>query len=109
MTEQGASVSHEDEDPKDGDFAIVEDVEQPGSKSPYRAINIPQHREQTRRYLALVLTLLLSLVVLGAGGLVAANYPGEEIRSFLEVVFTPLVTLTASVLGFYFGSTDDRR
>lgn len=108
MDRRDSSSNHEDEAPTDGDFGIVEEVEQPGSKSPYRAINIPQHREQTRRYLALVLTLLLSVVVLGAGGLVIASYPGEEIGGLLDVVFTPLVTLTASVLGFYFGSTDDR-
>jgi hypothetical protein len=48
---------------------------------------------------------ILAILTLGTGWFVAV-YPGKEtaIESFLKLVFTPLIGLVGSVIGFYFGS-----
>jgi len=48
---------------------------------------------------------LLSILTLGTGWFVA-NYPNKEmaVEAFLKLVFTPLIGLVGSVVGFYFGS-----
>lgn len=48
---------------------------------------------------------LLIILTLGTGWYVA-NYPGKEraIEAFLKLVFTPVIGLVGSVVGFYFGS-----
>jgi hypothetical protein len=48
---------------------------------------------------------ILAILTLGTGWYVAA-YPGKEtaIENFLKLVFTPIIGLVGSVIGFYFGS-----
>lgn len=55
--------------------------------------------------LAAGLLAILAIVVLGAGWYVAA-FPSKEpaVESYLKLVFTPIVGLVGSVVGFYFGS-----
>lgn len=59
----------------------------------------------TRLALAGGLLGILAVLTLGSGWFVA-NYPGKEmaIEAFLKLVFTPLLGLVGSVVGFYFGS-----
>lgn len=59
----------------------------------------------TRVALAGSLVGLLIILTLGTGWF-AVDYPGKEkyIESFLKLVFTPIVGLVGSVVGFYFGS-----
>jgi hypothetical protein len=59
----------------------------------------------TRVMLALLLVALLVVLTLGAGLYVAIT-PSKEpaIEAFLKLVFTPIVGLVGSVVGFYFGS-----
>lgn len=59
----------------------------------------------TRVALAGSLVGLLAVLALGAGWF-AVSYPSREptIESFLKLVFTPVVGLVGSVVGFYFGS-----
>jgi hypothetical protein len=48
---------------------------------------------------------ILAVVTVGTGWFVAV-YPSKEpaIESFLKLVFTPLIGLVGSIVGFYFGS-----
>lgn len=48
---------------------------------------------------------ILAILTIGTGWFVAA-YPSKEaaIESFLKLVFTPIIGLVGSVIGFYFGS-----
>lgn len=55
--------------------------------------------------LALVLVGLLVVLTLGAGYYVATAPAKEQaIETYLKLVFTPVVGLVGSVVGFYFGS-----
>lgn len=70
--------------------------------------SLADKRENVRGKLAQGLTLLLAVVVLGAGAvLVAAPDRLEVMSEFLKIVFTPLVGLVGSAIGFYFGSRAD--
>jgi hypothetical protein len=60
-----------------------------------------------RLSIALVLVGLLVVLTLGAGIVVAVSSKPNiepEVESFLKFVFTPVVGLVGSVVGFYFGS-----
>jgi hypothetical protein len=59
----------------------------------------------TRLALAGGLLAILGVLTLGTGWFVA-NYPDKEkaIEAFLQLVFTPLIGLVGSVVGFYFGT-----
>lgn len=59
----------------------------------------------TRLVLAGGLVALLIVLTIGAGVYVA-TYPSKEpaVESFLKLVFTPIVGLVGSVVGFYFGA-----
>ena len=48
---------------------------------------------------------ILAIVTIGTGWFVAV-YPSKEpaIENFLKLVFTPIIGLVGSVIGFYFGS-----
>lgn len=61
--------------------------------------------DYTRVFLAGALVVILAILVVGAGAFVAV-YPKNEpsLESFLKLVFTPIVGLVGSVVGFYFGS-----
>lgn len=59
----------------------------------------------TRLALAGGLLVILAVLTLGTGWFVV-NYPTKEkaIQAFLQLVFTPILGLVGSVVGFYFGS-----
>jgi hypothetical protein len=59
----------------------------------------------TRIALAGSLVGILAVLTLGAGWFVV-NYPAREktVEAFLQLVFTPIIGLVGSVIGFYFGS-----
>ena len=90
---------------RSGAFDIIEVVEL--DPIPVKVTAAPlQHREHTRRILAYSLLALLAAVVVYAGVLVSLHYQLEAVRGYLDLVFGSLVTLTASVLGFYFGAAE---
>jgi hypothetical protein len=64
-----------------------------------------QLEDYTRIALAGALVGLLAVVTL-VPGFYIATYPSKEaaIESFLKLVFTPIVGLVGSVVGFYFGA-----
>ncbi len=59
----------------------------------------------TRVALAGGLLGILAILTLGTAWF-AVNYPSKEkaIESFLQLVFTPIVGLVGSIVGFYFGA-----
>ena len=59
----------------------------------------------TRVALAGGLLAILAILTLGSAWFVL-NYPTKEkaVESFLQLVFTPIVGLVGSVVGFYFGA-----
>jgi hypothetical protein len=65
----------------------------------------PTITDWARISLAGALLGILAILTLGTGWFVAV-YPSKEtaIESFLKLVFTPLIGLVGSVIGFYFGS-----
>lgn len=73
-------------------------------------VSVEAHRETTRGQLARWLMGLLTLTVLVILGLAAAEVLGIKnksdlsIQAIAEVTLTPVVTLTGTALGFYFGA-----
>jgi hypothetical protein len=64
---------------------------------------IEGHRETTRRWLALILVIVFASAVLFSLASVVLGAPVDDVKSVLEVLIPPLVALTGSVVGFYFG------
>lgn len=61
-------------------------------------------REKTRSQLALGLFLLLALVALSLIGLTAWHRLGiDETKDLVEGILSPLIAVTGTALGFYFG------
>ena len=61
-------------------------------------------RERMRGALALVLLALFGLVIVFAtSALWLQRIAIEDLKSFLEMIFTPLIALVGSVIGFYYG------
>ncbi len=68
---------------------------------------LERRREDTRRWLAFALVATFAIVVLVAlGAVVLGGTSVDDIKSILEVLIPPLVALTGSALGFYFGSRE---
>lgn len=65
----------------------------------------PTFTDWARISLAGSLIAILAVLTLGTAWFVAV-YPSKEpaIESFLKLVFTPIIGLVGSVIGFYFGS-----
>jgi hypothetical protein len=62
------------------------------------------HREETRRWLAMALVGLFSGVTVLAMLAVVFDWTDVgNVKSLLEVIVPPIVALTGSALGFYFG------
>lgn len=88
----------ESQDPDD----IVE-FEQPSNKQVFKASE-PTHMDSTRRWIAYGLVLLLATItIIGALGWWRHGEDPERIQSF-AIIFSPVVTLVGTVLGFYFSS-----
>jgi hypothetical protein len=63
-----------------------------------------RHRETTRRWLAMALVGLFSVVtLLSLMSVVFEWVEVDSVKSLLEVLIPPIVALTGSALGFYFG------
>lgn len=78
----------------------VEITSRPDTK-PY---NPEPHREVMRSTLAITLVLLLAMLIgLASYALIWGKIPIADIKSFLELIFTPLVALVGSAIGFYYG------
>jgi len=72
--------------------------------------SIPEAREQTRATLAGGLAVLLGIVGLLLMILTAAgSLTLGEAKDLAEVIFSPIVVLTGTALGFYFGVHQDGR
>lgn len=78
----------------------------------YEPPTVTSVEDWTRVWLAAGLVVLLSILTLGAGLFVAIDPTKQAaIENFLKLVFTPVVGLVGTVLGFYFGSrtkTDEK-
>lgn len=70
---------------------------------PYRfPVSTEHHTNETRRWLAIILMAMLAIVVLaGAIGWILWGDDPDRMQNF-SVVFSPLFTLAAGALGFYF-------
>lgn len=70
--------------------------------------NPAKHRENMRGWLAVVLVGVVALVIVFAG---CALWHGKieiaELQAFLQIIFTPLIALVGSVIGFYYGGKSD--
>lgn len=65
---------------------------------------IEKHREGTRRWLAYGLILLLaSIALLSLAAVVFGWQKTDDVKSIADVVFPPVVALTGSALGFFYG------
>lgn len=78
----------------------------PGFPPPPLAIEVV--REEMRGVLALFLVSLLGAVILSLVGATIANaLTTKEVTDLLDPIITPLVTLVATAVGFYFGHASD--
>jgi Asp/Glu/hydantoin racemase len=82
--------------------------------APAAAVGTPQpgrrHTiDSTRELIAGALVGLLAIVTLGAVVYVMAS-PGDEpaVEALLKLVFTPIIGLVGSVVGFYFGAQSEK-
>ena len=65
---------------------------------------IPRHRESTRRWLAGGLVgLFATVTVLSLAAVITGWQDVDVVKSVLEVLVPPIVALTGSALGFFFG------
>lgn len=63
----------------------------------------PTHEDKTRRAIAIGLVILLSLLAgVGCYGWIAHPANSDHLQAF-GILFSPVVTLVGTVLGFYFG------
>jgi len=78
----------------------------PGLPPPPIAIDVS--RERVRGILAIFLLALLSLVILSLLLATIADWlTTTEVSDLLDPLITPLVALTGTALGFYFGRATD--
>lgn len=67
-------------------------------------IELGRKRENVRGRLATALIGLLALVVIGAGVISAAGWlTVKQVGELLEILLPPVVALTGTAIGFYFG------
>lgn len=88
------------------DLTKIEPNATPGSPKVGKQLLGPRRIDDLARVgLAFALVAILAILILGTGWFVVA-YPKKEpaVESFLKLVFTPVVGLVGSVIGFYFGS-----
>lgn len=69
--------------------------------------SLEDRQEDTRKWIAIALVATFAATSLSALLAVIAGWAQvNDIKSLLEVLLPPLVALTGSVLGFYFGTRD---
>jgi len=68
------------------------------------AVTLHERRETTRARLAGGLTLVFAVLVLGAGAAVwTGGVDVKDVKDVLQILLSPVVALTGSAIGFYFG------
>ena len=113
MSDQADKVPEEDftkeplgplEPPPPGGPATPTSPEGQLTYSPTLSSDVEKHREGTRRWLAYGLILLLGTIALLSLAAVAFKWQKTaDIKSIVEVLFPPIVALTGSALGFFYG------
>jgi hypothetical protein len=68
-----------------------------------RPVDLEPERERKRGYLAAALVGVFGVVVLGSPLTLAFGADVEELKSLLEVILPPVIALTGTAVGFYFG------
>src|SRR6266542_6165393 len=103
-------TSPETEPPVDANWLAQEGEDAAKEPIVTPSVNVETYRETTRSQLARWLMVLLSVTVLTLlllAGLQLAGIVGRSqisIRDLAQVTLTPVVTLTGTALGFYFGA-----
>lgn len=102
-------MGDEDDDPKDGDEdgLILGPPLRESPPFPYylgKPFDLEEVREKTRRNLALILAALLFIVAILLVALTASgNLNIETTKDLAASVLSPVVAVTGTALGFYFG------
>jgi hypothetical protein len=68
-----------------------------------RPADLEPERERKRGYLAATLLAVFAAVVLGSPIALAFGASVDELKELLQVILPPVVALTGTALGFYFG------
>jgi hypothetical protein len=99
-----------EEDGNGANGADVGDEPTPPLTSPSTAGPLAEKREDTRRYLAIGLAILLAVVGTLLISLTAAKaLTLPEAKDLALAVYSPIVVLAGTALGFYFGVHQDGR
>lgn len=101
----GGEENLTDEDPGEpaAQVYVDEDYTAQGSKAVQR-VDHTVDADRVRQHLSYALLALLAVVALGSMFIAAVGLMKlQDVKTLLEVVFTPIVALTGTVLGFYFG------
>jgi len=84
----------------------------PGSPAPVvetRIRSIPERRESTRGILAVGMAIVFALIALGSGIAVWTGTDVDKVKGLLDVLLPPVVALTGTAMGFYFGGERSER
>ncbi|MFF0818413.1 hypothetical protein ACFYVR_25190 [Rhodococcus sp. NPDC003318] len=66
----------------------------------------PSFHDETRRTIAMILVILLALVTIGSlASFIAGWLEVGELKE-LGIILTPVLTLTGTAVGFYFGANN---
>lgn len=80
-------------------------VSRDGLVTPATRDKEPPHPDTVRQFLAYSLVALLALMVLGALCSYIAGWLNVDELKELSILITPILTLTGTAIGFYFGSS----
>jgi hypothetical protein len=102
----GPSTSSPSDQAPAGD--VIDEVAaniQPPAKAPSVLQLAPDRDAQTRTWLAYALTALLAILAMAAAyGWLVMDKTLDQLQAYMLVV-SPIVTLTGTILGFYFSAT----
>lgn len=90
---------------------IVEYVDQgrPTPKDAIRTEEATRHDQNTRKTVTMALFGLLAMCIVSAVWLLGFHRAtSEEVLDFVDHIFVPLIALTGTALGFYFGGGGKR-
>lgn len=97
LTPTGGSPDDDDDDD------LVETARPPLGLERFSLNQLPA-KDRIRWYITLTMLIIIGVAVAGAG--VAVGFGLLNARNAIELVFTPILTSFAAIIGFYFG---DRR
>jgi len=91
--------------PPEIDFTVIEPepVRGPPPVRDTKKPSIHERREWVRGALASGLVVVFAALVLGAGVAVWTGMPAASVKDIMQVLLPPVVALTGTALGFYFG------